>query len=217
MKNVGEESKALFEKLGLNSLSKKKKKKDKAFKPTSMSAGMAFGLSLKNLISKKRRTFLTSFAGAIGIIGLALVLSIYNGFNLYLARMETEMLAGVPLGVYQYNVSSNAMMELMTSMMETQPSNSSTSYPDSDEIKVSSGSAYDGAMAKMMMSIVKSFMDGVQKNELTVEFAEYMKAMPKDYYTAMNISYGLRYNLVRKTVDENATLPTKIFRNSRDP
>ena len=209
MKNVGEEATALFDKLGLNSLSKKKKKKDKTFKPTSMSAGMAFGLSLKNLISKKRRTFLTSFAGAIGIIGLALVLSIYNGFNLYLARMETEMLAGVPLGVYQYNVSSNAMMELMTSMMETQPSNSSTSYPDSDEIKVSSGSAYDGAMAKMMMSIVKSFMDGVQKNELTVEFAEYMKAMPKDYYTAMNISYGLRYNLVRKTVDENGNVAYK--------
>lgn len=209
MKNVGEETTALFDKLGLNSLSKKKKKKDRAFKPTSMSAGMAFGLSLRNLVSKKRRTLLTSFAGAIGIIGLALVLSIYNGFNIYLAKMETEMLSGIPLGIYQYNVSSNAMMELMTSMMETQPSNSSTSYPDSDEIKVSSGSAYDGAMAKMMMSIVKSFMDGVQKNELTVEFAEYMKAMPKDYYTAMNISYGLRYNLVRKTVDENGNVAYK--------
>ena len=209
MRNVGEETKALFDKLGLNSLSKKKKKKDKTFKPTSMSAGMAFGLSLKNLISKKRRTFLTSFAGAIGIIGLALVLSIYNGFNIYLAKMETEMLSGVPLGIYQYNVSSNAIMDLMTSMMENEPSNSDTSYPDSDEIKVSSGSAYDGAMAKMMLSIVKSFMDGVQKNELTVEFAEYMKAMPKDYYTAMNISYGLRYNLVRKTYDENGNVAYK--------
>jgi len=209
MRNVGEETKALFDKLGLNSLSKKKKKKDKTFKPTSMSAGMAFGLSLKNLISKKRRTFLTSFAGAIGIIGLALVLSIYNGFNIYLAKMETEMLSGVPLGIYQYNVSSNAIMDLMTSMMENEPSNSGTSYPDSDEIKVSSGSAYDGAMAKMMLSIVKSFMDGVQKNELTVEFAEYMKAMPKDYYTAMNISYGLRYNLVRKTYDENGNVAYK--------
>ena len=209
MRNVGEETKALFDKLGLNSLSKKKKKKDKTFKPTSMSAGMAFGLSLKNLISKKRRTFLTSFAGAIGIIGLALVLSIYNGFNIYLAKMENEMLSGVPLGIYQYNVSSNAIMDLMTSMMENEPSNSDTSYPDSDEIKVSSGSAYDGAMAKMMLSIVKSFMDGVQKNELTVEFAEYMKAMPKDYYTAMNISYGLRYNLVRKTYDENGNVAYK--------
>ena len=77
--------------------------------------------------------------------------------------METEMLSGVPLGVYQYNVSSNAMMELMTSMMETQPNDSQTSYPDSDEIKVSSSSSYDGAMAKMMLSIVKSFMDGVTK------------------------------------------------------
>ncbi len=209
MRNVGEEAKELFDKLGLNSLSKRKKKKDKAFKPTSMSAGMAFGLSLKNLVSKKRRTCLTSFAGAIGIIGLALVLSIYNGFNIYLAKMETEMLAGVPLGVYQYNVSSGAMMELMTSMMDTKPSDSSTTYPDSDDIKVSSGSLYDGAMAKMMMSIVKSFMDGVQKNDITVEFADYMKAMPKEYYTAMNISYGLRYNLVRKTFDANGNVAYK--------
>lgn len=209
MRNVGEESNAIFDKLGLNSLSKKKKKRDKAFKPTSMSAGMAFGLSLKNLVSKKRRTLLTSFAGAIGIIGLALVLSIYNGFNIYLAKMETEMLSGVPLGVYQYNVSSNAMMELMTSMMETQPNNSQTSYPDSDEIKVSSSSSYDGAMAKMMLSIVKSFMDGVTKNDITVEFADYMKAMPKEYYTAMNISYGLRYNLVRKTFDSDGNVAYK--------
>lgn len=209
MRNVGEESNAIFDKLGLNSLSKKKKKRDKAFKPTSMSAGMAFGLSLKNLVSKKRRTLLTSFAGAIGIIGLALVLSIYNGFNIYLAKMETEMLSGVPLGVYQYNVSSNAMMELMTSMMETQPNDSQTSYPDSDEIKVSSSSSYDGAMAKMMLSIVKSFMDGVTKNDITVEFADYMKAMPKEYYTAMNISYGLRYNLVKKTFDSDGNVAYK--------
>lgn len=209
MRNVGEESNAIFDKLGLNSLSKKKKKRDKAFKPTSMSAGMAFGLSLKNLVSKKRRTLLTSFAGAIGIIGLALVLSIYNGFNIYLAKMETEMLSGVPLGVYQYNVPSNAMMELMTSMMETQPNGSQTSYPDSDEIKVSSSSSYDGAMAKMMLSIVKSFMDGVTKNDITVEFADYMKAMPKEYYTAMNISYGLRYNLVRKTFDSDGNVAYK--------
>lgn len=209
MRNVGEESNAIFDKLGLNSLSKKKKKRDKAFKPTSMSAGMAFGLSLKNLVSKKRRTLLTSFAGAIGIIGLALVLSIYNGFNIYLAKMETEMLSGVPLGVYQYNVSSNAMMELMTSMMETQPNDSQTSYPDSDEIKVSSSSSYDGAMAKMMLSIVKSFMDGVTKNDITVEFADYMKAMPKEYYTAMNISYGLRYNLVKKTFDTDGNVAYK--------
>lgn len=209
MRNVGEEAKEVFDKLGLNSLSKRKKKKDKAFKPTSMSAGMAFGLSLKNLVSKKHRTCLTSFAGAIGIIGLALVLSIYNGFNIYLAKMETEMLAGVPLGVYQYNVSSGAMMDLMTSMMDTKPSDSSTTYPDSDDIKVSNGSLYDGAMAKMMLSIVKSFMDGVTKNDITVEFADYMKAMPKEYYTAMNISYGLRYNLVRKTFDSDGNVAYK--------
>lgn len=209
MRNVGEETKALFDKLGLNSLSKKKKKKDKAFKPTSMSAGMAFGLSLKNLVSKKRRTLLTSFAGAIGIIGLALVLSIYNGFNIYLAKMETEMLSGVPLGIYQYNISNTAIMDLMTSMME-KPTEDPNLYPDSDDITVSKNpSGSSAAMMTLINSVVKSFMTGVTKNSLSEEFAAYMKAMPKEYYTAMSISYGLRYNLVRKTYDENGNVVYK--------
>lgn len=85
-----------------------------------MSGGMAFGLSLRNLISKKRRTFLTAFAGSIGIIGLALVLSISNGFNLYVDKMQTEMLAGVPLGVYQYNIKDSAVMDLMLNFTTAQ-------------------------------------------------------------------------------------------------
>lgn len=88
MKRVDSASNAIFDKLGINSLSKKKKHKDRSFKPTSMSAGMAFGLSLRNLVSKKRRTFFTMFAGSIGIIGLGLVLSISNGFNVYVDKME---------------------------------------------------------------------------------------------------------------------------------
>lgn len=209
MKNVGEETTALFDKLGLNSLSKKKKKKDRAFKPTSMSAGMAFGLSLRNLVSKKRRTLLTSFAGAIGIIGLALVLSIYNGFNIYLAKMETEMLSGIPLGIYQYNVSSTAIMDLMTSMME-KPAEDTNLYPDSDDITVSKNSSgSSAAMMTLINSIVKSFMTGVTKNSLSEEFAAYMKAMPREYYTAMSISYGLRYNLVRRTYDKDGNVVYK--------
>lgn len=217
MKNVGEETKALFDKLGLNSLSKKKKKKDKAFKPTSMSAGMAFGLSLKNLVSKKRRTMLTSFAGAIGIIGLALVLSIYNGFNIYLAKMETEMLSGIPLGIYQYNISSTAIMDLMTSMME-KPTEDPNLYPDSDDITVSKNSSgSSAAMMTLINSVVKSFMTGVTKNSLSEEFAAYMKAMPKEYYTAMSIAYGLRYNLVRKTYDKDGNVVYKDISQQPQP
>ncbi len=217
MRNVGEETKALFDKLGLNSLSKKKKKKDKAFKPTSMSAGMAFGLSLKNLVSKKRRTMLTSFAGAIGIIGLALVLSIYNGFNIYLAKMETEMLSGIPLGIYQYNISSTAIMDLMTSMME-KPTEDPNLYPDSDDITVSKNSSgSSAAMMTLINSVVKSFMTGVTKNSLSEEFAAYMKAMPKEYYTAMSIAYGLRYNLVRKTYDKDGNVVYKDISQQPQP
>lgn len=217
MKNVGEEATALFDKLGLNSLSKKKKKKDKAFKPTSMSAGMAFGLSLKNLVSKKRRTLLTSFAGAIGIIGLALVLSIYNGFNIYLAKMETEMLSGIPLGIYQYNISNTAIMDLMTSMME-KPAEETNLYPDSDDITVSKDSSgSSAAMMTLINSVVKSFMTGVTKNSLSEEFAAYMKAMPREYYTAMSISYGLRYNLVRRTYDKDGNVVYKDVSQQPQP
>ncbi len=199
MKKVGEESRALLDKLGINSLSKKKKRRDKSFKPTSMSAGMAFGLSLKNLVSKRRRTFFTSFAGSIGIIGLALVLSISNGFNIYVDKMQTEMLAGIPLGIYQYNVKDSAIMDLASNMMTSDED--ANAYPDSDKLVVDS-SGGDSTMG-FLTDFIGSFLDGITKNDLSEEFTQYMKAMPKDYYKTMSVSYGLRYNLVRKSYDSN--------------
>lgn len=197
MKSIGGESKALFEKLGLDSLSKKRKRKDKSFKPTSMSAGMAFGLSWKNLISKKRRTFFTTFAGSIGIIGLGLVLSISNGFDVYVEKMEKDMFSSVPLGIYQYNVANSAVMDMM---MNFQNQDSDKDYPDSDKIGVSeSGSA---GILGYATQFVSSFIDGITKNDITQEFTEYMKNMPQENYKSMNINYGIRYNLVRKTYSE---------------
>ena len=201
MKKIGGESNALFDKLGINSLSKKKKRKDKSFKPTSMSAGMAFGLSWKNLISKKRRTFFTTFAGSIGIIGLGLVLSISNGFNVYVEKMEKEMFSSVPLGIYQYNVQNSAVMDMM---MNFQNGDDSKSYPDSDKIGVSTESG--GSIDSYISSFTKPFLEGITKNEITEEFTQYMKDMPKDYYKSMSINYGLRYNFVRKTYDESGNV-----------
>ena len=201
MKKIGGESNALFDKLGINSLSKKKKRKDKSFKPTSMSAGMAFGLSWKNLISKKRRTFFTTFAGSIGIIGLGLVLSISNGFNVYVEKMEKEMFSSVPLGIYQYNVQNSAIMDMM---MNFQNSDDSKAYPDSDKIGVSTESG--GGIDSYISSFTKPFLEGITKNEITEEFTQYMKDMPKDYYKSMSINYGLRYNFVRKTYDESGNV-----------
>ena len=200
MQKIEGETEKLFDKLGLNSLTKKKKHKDKAFKPTSMSGGMAFGLSLRNLISKKRRTFLTAFAGSIGIIGLALVLSISNGFNLYVDKMQTEMLAGVPLGVYQYNIKDSAVMDLMLNFTTAQKPGA---YPEGDKIGVKSG---ESSTLGFLNKFIESFLDGVTKNDLSEEFTEYMKKMPKEDYDAMSVSYGLRYNLVRKGYDSNGNV-----------
>ncbi len=201
MKKVGSASNALFDKLGINSLSKKKKRKDKSFKPTSMSAGMAFGLSWRNLVSKKRRTFFTMFAGSIGIIGLGLVLSISNGFNVYVEKMEKEMFSSVPLGIYQYNVQNSAIMDMM---MNFQSQDDSGAFPDSDKIGVSTDGG--GSIDSYISAFTKPFLEGITKNEITEEFTQYMKNMPKDNYKSMSINYGLRYNLVRKTYDKNGNI-----------
>lgn len=212
MKKVGSATNALFDKLGINSLSKKKKRKDKSFKPTSMSAGMAFGLSWKNLVSKKRRTFFTMFAGSIGIIGLGLVLSISNGFNVYVEKMEKEMFSSVPLGIYQYNVQNSAVMDMM---MNFQNQDSSKNFPDSDKIGVSADSG--GGIDSYVSSFTKSFLEGITKNEITDEFTQYMKNMPKDNYKSMSINYGLRYNLVRKTFDQNGDVTYTDVSQSPEP
>ena len=212
MKKVGGAANALFDKLGINSLSKKKKRKDKSFKPTSMSAGMAFDLSWKNLISKKRRTFFTMFAGSIGIIGLGLVLSISNGFNVYVEKMEKEMFSSVPLGIYQYNVQNSAIMDMM---MNFQNQDNSKDFPDSDKIGVSTDSG--GSIDSYISSFTKPFLEGITKNEITEEFTQYMKNMPKDNYKSMSINYGLRYNLIRKSYDKNGNITYTDVSQSPEP
>lgn len=74
---------------------KKKEKKQK----TSMSLKTAFSLSLNNLLTKKGRTILTSFAGSIGIIGIALILSLSSGFKGYIDRVQTETLSTYPVSI----------------------------------------------------------------------------------------------------------------------
>ncbi len=84
-----------------------------ALKRTSMSLWTAFGLSWRNLITKKGRTVATSIAGSIGIIGVALVLALSNGFNHYIEDMQTSMLAHYPVTVTEMTMDIDAMMENM--------------------------------------------------------------------------------------------------------
>ena len=93
----------------------KNKKAMKAMnKKKSMSFGTAISLSFKNLLTKKGRTILTSFAGSIGIIGIALILSLSNGINLFIKQVQEDTLSTYPLTIQRVTQDTSAMMELMT-------------------------------------------------------------------------------------------------------
>lgn len=91
------------------------KNNKKAFKKkkSSMSVFTAFMLSLKNLITKKGRTILTSVAGSIGIIGVALVLAISNGFTNYINKMQTDTLGGYPIAVSTVAIDYSSLSSFM--------------------------------------------------------------------------------------------------------
>ncbi|VEU79827.1 ABC transporter ATP-binding protein/permease [Haploplasma axanthum] len=82
-------------------------------KKTSMSFFTAMSLSFKNLLTKKARTILTAFAGSIGIIGIALSLSLKNGFDIYLDKLESDNFAVVPLEIGRVGIDINSMMNTL--------------------------------------------------------------------------------------------------------
>lgn len=152
-----------------------KKKKDKK---TNMSFGTALGLSLNNLMTKKGRTILTAFAGSIGIIGIALILSLSSGVQNYIDRVQEETLTSYPLTI---DSSSIDMTSIMTETQEKQ----------SKAIEESKGSkkVYSNNTIGDMMSIMSS---KVQTNNIK-EFIKYIEKDNKlDEYTT-EISY--QYNL----------------------
>ena len=79
-------------------------------KKSSMSFMTAMSLSFNNLMTKKGRTFLTSFAGSIGIIGIALILAVSTGVNAYIQSIEENTMSSYPLQIYQNTMNSSAML-----------------------------------------------------------------------------------------------------------
>ncbi|WP_024860189.1 ABC transporter ATP-binding protein/permease [Ruminococcus flavefaciens] len=103
---------------------KEKKKKDKEVKKdkaektekkkrVSMSFGTAVSLSLNNLLTKKGRTLLTAFAGSIGIIGIALILSLATGINEYIDNVQEETLSSYPLEIMRENTDTTGMLNAL--------------------------------------------------------------------------------------------------------
>ena len=87
-------------------------------KMKSMSFRTALGLSLNNLMTKKGRTFMTAFAGSIGIIGIALILSLSSGFQAYIDKVQEDTLSNYPITLQDETMDMSAMMGSMSGDFE---------------------------------------------------------------------------------------------------
>ena len=103
------------------------KQGDIQFTKTKMSFLTALSLSFNNLLTKKGRTFLTAFAGSIGIIGIALILALSNGVSDYVKKVQEDTLVSLPLTISEQNQSN---------LMATSPDLSEKPYRDKNELGV---------------------------------------------------------------------------------
>ena len=145
-----------------DSLTDKKSGKTKK-KKTSMSFFTALSLSLNNLMTKKTRTILTAFAGSIGIIGIALILSISNGIQNYIDRVQRDTLSSYPIQLQKESVDVSSMIE---NMMGNKDKN-----VDHDKDKIYSNN--------IMTDMVNSMVAEVNSNNLKA-FKSYLENHKSD-------------------------------------
>ncbi|HCS02120.1 MAG TPA: ABC transporter [Ruminococcaceae bacterium] len=147
---------------------------------TSMSFLTALSLSKNNLMTKKGRTFLTSFAGSIGIIGIALILSLSNGVQEYINSVERSTLASFPVSIQHETVDYTS---LMTSMMNVRDNAEENRDPDR---------IYTNDISTEMM---KTMLSEMQTNNLA-EFKEYLESDPDGISASIEeIQYSYDSNL----------------------
>ncbi len=149
------------------------KKVKKGKKKASMSFGMAFALSLKNLLSKGKRTAMVSVAGSIGIIGVSLVLAISSGVQLYIRSMEDDMLSGYPLSVTETAVDINALMNV-----------ASTNGMKAELDRLDDKIYVDGLLDRLM-----AFADPMKTNDINEDYYSFVQSMPSEYYNALQYGY----------------------------
>ncbi len=167
----------------VKALEKKNKKSGKKQK-TSMSFFTALSLSFNNLMTKKTRTILTAFAGSIGIIGIAMILSISNGIQLYIDRVQRDTLSSYPITLQAESIDISSMVTSMTG--------NSDSAEHEDKTKIYS----NDIMGDMINTMVKE----VKSNNLS-EFKKYIEnggSDIKSYVSDIQYSYDVPLNIYMK-------------------
>ena len=163
-----------------------KKEQNKTGK-TSMSFLTALSLSLNNLLTKKGRTILTAFAGSIGIIGIALILSLSSGMQNYINRVEEDTLSSYPITLQETTMDTG---ELLNAAMD-----STTTYENHNDNKIHSMN-----ITNDMLSLMGS---GAKSNNLEA-FKSYIDKNSNkfnEYANAIEYSYNLDLNIYKENED----------------
>ena len=161
-----------------------------------MSFLTALSLSKNNLMTKKGRTILTSFAGSIGIIGIALILSISNGIQGYIDQIQEDTLSTYPLTVNRTDTDFSAMMSAMTETSQMQIEN-----PDPNKIYV------DDSMGTMMAAMSTKVENDLKSFKAYID-ANYAKIAD----SVSDIQYTYDFDLQIYSADGKTRLnPTNIF------
>lgn len=153
----------------------------------SMSFRTALSLSLNNLMTKKARTFLTAFAGSIGIIGIALIMSLSNGVQSYIDSVEKDTLSSYPITIEDSAMDISAMMETMMGLQK-------------DDAQHKDDSIYPKAMISDML---ETMSDEMEKNNLKA-FKEYLDsedAKIGEHAKAVEYGYDLTLNVYNENSD----------------
>ncbi len=138
---------------------KRAKQAKRMARKKSMSFGTAISLSLKNLLTKKGRTVLTSLAGSIGIIGIALILALSNGIQLFINQVQEDTLSTYPLSIQKETQDMSAMMSAM--MAASKP----LENPDPNTIYVdSTADTLAAALSSTVTNDLVSFKEYIEEN-----------------------------------------------------
>ncbi len=168
----------------------KKTAASKGKKKTSMSFATALALSRNNLLTKKGRTFLTSFAGSIGIIGIALILSLSHGVQAYIDSVERSTLSSYPISIQQETVDYSSLMQSMMGIRED-------SFEGREENRI-----YTNDISTEMM---KTMLSELQTNNLA-EFKKYIESNPDnilDSVSEIQYSYSPSLYIYGRDLNDN--------------
>ena len=158
---------------------KKEAEKSKEKRRTSMKFFTALNLSLNNLMTKKGRTILTSFAGSIGIIGIALILALSNGIQNYIDKVEEDTLSSYPITIEESTIDTSAMIEKMM-----------------DENNEEEDRPKDKIYSKNIMSEMISTLSNKMENNNLTELKHYLEQEDNEIAKNSNaIQYGYNLNL----------------------